>query len=73
MLLLAYHLVFAASLFPTSYKGAGGRKTVCETAWQFITCAVEFFEFAMHNVDNEDAVDVFYLDFRKAFENVPHQ
>ena len=73
MLLLAYHLVFAASLFSTSYKSAEGRKTACETAWQFITNAVEFFEFVMRNVDNEDAVDVFYLDFRKAFENVPHQ
>ena len=34
---------------------------------------LEFLEYVCNNIDNGMSVDVIYLDFRKAFDKVPHK
>ena len=56
-----------------------GNGLICETRHGFrkgrscLTNLLDFFEAVAEEVDRGDPVDVLYLDFRKAFDRVPHE
>ena len=38
-----------------------------------VTNMLEFYEYVLQIYDTEKAVDIIYLDFKKAFDKVPHE